>query len=60
MDIQAESLAEWTQAFADACRQSQYDMSFVELLAKREPPRIDSVGRDASILLKKSMRKFVT
>lgn len=36
MDIRAESLAEWTQGFADACRESQYDADFVELLAKRE------------------------
>ena len=36
MDIRAESLTAWTQGFADACRQSQYDTRFVELLAKRE------------------------
>lgn len=36
MDIRAESLTEWMLGFADACRQSQYDTRFVELLAKRE------------------------
>jgi hypothetical protein len=36
MDIQAESFAEWSQGFADACRQNQYDTSFIELLTKRE------------------------
>lgn len=36
MDIQAESLAEWTKGFADAGRESQYDSNFGELLTKRE------------------------
>lgn len=36
MDIGAESFAEWMQGFADACRPSQYDTSFVALLANRE------------------------
>jgi hypothetical protein len=36
MDIRAESLAEWMQGFADACRASQYDADFVEVLTERE------------------------
>jgi hypothetical protein len=36
MDIRKEALAEWTQGFADACRQNQYDSNFIDLLAERE------------------------
>jgi len=45
MGIRDESLAEWRQGFADACRQSQYDTSFVELLAERERESEAVVGK---------------
>lgn len=36
MDIRTEALTEWTVGFAEACRPTQYDASFVKYLTQRE------------------------